>query len=221
MAPAELRERSRGTRKGCVVCTLKIRLALKCLRLSSSGQPTALGTSVPQPRLTTETDCWNSLENSVVWSVFSGDVTTLVVVEDGICISLIKKYGPRHHTNYMSLPTLQLPCDLLWVWHLQDVSSSDLLLVHQLVHLRQILQVDRLEGCMDQASCKEVNCLLAVLAVSDVLAWMRTILSTDSKTGASILAPAGRPMTTTVPRGRTYSAACVNGFEVTATRMTA
>jgi len=30
------------------------------------------------------------------------------------------------------------------------------------------------------------------------------ILMTDSKTGARRYAPAGRPMATTVPRGRTY-----------------
>lgn len=54
------------------------------------------------------------------------------------------------------------------LWHLEHVSSSDLACMHQLVDLRQLLQVNHLEGCLDQATSEEVNGLCAVLSVSDV-----------------------------------------------------
>lgn len=40
--------------------------------------------------------------------------------------------------------------------------------MHQLVDLRQLLQVNNLEGCLDHTTSEEVNSLIAVLSVSDV-----------------------------------------------------
>lgn len=56
----------------------------------------------------------------------------------------------------------------LWVWHLEDVAASNLSSVHQLVDLVQILQVDRLEGSMDETTLEEVKSLSRVLSVADV-----------------------------------------------------
>ena len=50
---------------------------------------------------------------------------------------------------------------------------------------------------------------------------MLIIRTTVLKTGALRKAPAGKPIATTVPRERTYSAACWKGFSATARRMTA
>jgi hypothetical protein len=71
-------------------------------------------------------------------------------------------------TTYSTCCHFRLRPDSFWIWHLEDVASSDLVLVHELVHLGQILQFDRLEWRMDQASYKEIDGLFAVLSVSDV-----------------------------------------------------
>ena len=42
--------------------------------------------------------------------------------------------------------------------------------MHHLVDLGQILQIHCLKWCMNQSSCEEINCLFAVLSVSDVAA---------------------------------------------------
>ena len=74
---------------------------------------------------------------------------------------------------------------LLWVWpvgllavclmeheteclHLEDVTTSDLACVHELVHLRELLEVDRLEGSMDQATSEERKSLLRILSIADI-----------------------------------------------------
>lgn len=49
-----------------------------------------------------------------------------------------------------------------------DVSSSDLALVHQVVHLLQLAQANDLEWCLDDATAEELNGLGRVLAVTDV-----------------------------------------------------
>jgi hypothetical protein len=54
------------------------------------------------------------------------------------------------------------------LWHLEDVPSSNLACMHQLIHLGQLLQVNNLEGRLDHTTSEEVNGLVAILSVSDV-----------------------------------------------------
>lgn len=56
----------------------------------------------------------------------------------------------------------------LRVWHLDDVSSGNLPLVHHIVYLWQLLQLHCLEWGVNQATSKEVEGLLGVLSVTDV-----------------------------------------------------
>ena len=121
--------------------------------------------------------------------------------------------------------------------------------------MSQLTQANDLEWCLDVSTLVKVKSLLCILAITDLAIVISTagvcimlqltydpliviILMTDSNTGALRNAPAGRPIQTTVPRGRTYctmcqhtqawetnwthtSAACWKGFSFTATRMTA
>lgn len=49
-----------------------------------------------------------------------------------------------------------------------DVSSGNLEVVHEIVHLLQLGQSNNLEWCLDEAAAEEVDGLGAVLAVADV-----------------------------------------------------
>ena len=50
----------------------------------------------------------------------------------------------------------------------QDVSSGNLEVVHEVVHLLELRQANNLERCLDNAAAEELDGFGAVLAVADV-----------------------------------------------------
>jgi len=73
----------------------------------------------------------------------------------------IESYTPISFSNHAN--------NLLFcVWHLQDVSTSNLPGVHQLVDLRQLLEIDGLEGSVDHTTGEKIQGFCAVLPVADV-----------------------------------------------------
>lgn len=70
-----------------------------------------------------------------------------------------------------------------------DVSTSDLSLVHHVVHALELRQTNRLEGSLDDSAAEELDGFRAVLAVTDIGAADRNHLDDRLEHGCTQVCP--------------------------------